>query len=212
VLAAIVQLLEDAQIRIGNEEYVRENDSYGLTTLRDRQVRVQGDDIRFRFRGKGSKEYRLTLRDRLVANVVRRCRDLPGQRLFQYRDGSDDYDAIHSDDVNAYLREITELDFTAKHFRTWTATVLAAEALSRAGPFESQADAKRKVAEAIHATAEHLGNTVAICRKCYVHPAVIDAYMEGTLERHFDGAGRHAGLATSEAAVLSLLRHQAQIS
>lgn len=206
VLAAVVSLLEDAQIRIGNDEYVRENDSYGLTTLRCDQVAVAGKQVRFHFRGKSGKEYRIRLRDRRLAQVVRRCQDLPGQRLFQYGSGNGEFQNIHSDDVNDYLREISGRDFTAKHFRTWAGTVMAARALRDAGPFESQTEAKRKVKEAIESVAQHLGNTVAISRKCYVDPAVVEAYVEGKLDRYFESASSVAGLFADERSVLALLR------
>jgi DNA topoisomerase I len=181
VLGTIVQLLEQTLIRVGNEEYARENNSFGLTTMQDRHVDVAGSKLRFRFRGKSGREHEVDVTDRHIARIVSRLQDLPGQDLFQYVDDNGDVRDITSQDVNEYLREITGQDFTAKDFRTWSGTVLAAIALNVAGPFETQKQAKANVNNAIGAVAKILGNTPAVCRKCYIHPAVLETYLEGNL-------------------------------
>ena len=177
VLAAIVRLLETTFMRVGNEEYARENESYGLTTLRTRQVHVRGERLRFRFRGKAGVEHRIELRERRLADVVRRIQDLPGQELFQYRDEAGETRAIESADVNAYLKEIAGDAFTSKDFRTWAGTALASKALERAGPCRSLAEARRNVVLAVESVARQLGNTRAVCKKCYIHPKVLDEYL-----------------------------------
>jgi DNA topoisomerase-1 len=181
VLAAMVRLLERTWIRVGNEEYARENDSFGLTTLRNQHVRVAGDRLRFHFRGKSGQEHVLELNDRKLARIVRQCREIPGQELFQYLDENGDACRVDSADVNRYLREITGQDFTAKDFRTWAGTVLAARELAACGPAPSEAALKRNVAGAVKRVAEELGNRAATCRKYYVHPAVVEAYADGSL-------------------------------
>ncbi len=181
VLAAVVQLLEQTMIRVGNTEYARSNDSFGLTTMRDDHVEVNGASLRFSFRGKSGKEHSVDLRDRRLAGIVKRCRDLPGQELFQYLDETGEPSTIGSADVNAYLREATGDDFTAKDFRTWAGTVLCARELQAEERPESDGDAKRRIVEAIEAVARCLGNTPTICRKYYVHPSVLDAYLAGAL-------------------------------
>lgn len=181
VLAAVVRLLETTLIRVGNEEYRRENKSYGLTTLRTRHVRVEGASLRFHFRGKSGKEHTVTIKDRRLARIVRRCQELPGQELFQYVDDDGQRHSVESSDVNDYLSEITGQDFTAKDFRTWAGTLLAARALQELEGFDSEAQAKRNVVRAIESVAQRLGNTPTICRACYVHPAIIDAYVDGSL-------------------------------
>jgi DNA topoisomerase-1 len=212
VLAAVVDLLDRTSIRVGNEEYARENRSYGLTTLRDRHVRVEGNEIRFRFRGKSGKEHRITLRDRRLATIVRRCRDLPGYELFQYVDEAGNERAVDAGDVNDYLRELAGDGFTAKDFRTWNGTVAAALALQASPGFDSEAQAKSNIVRAIEQVAARLGNTPAVCRKCYVHPAVIEAYLDGELaEALRRGADDEypqplAGLEPEVAAVLTLLQ------
>jgi DNA topoisomerase-1 len=200
ILATVVRLLETTFIRVGNEEYARENSSFGLTTLRNRQVQVDGAKIRFQFRGKSGVEHAIELHDRRMAGIVRRVRDLPGQELFQYLDENGERRAIESADVNAYIREAAGDEFTSKDFRTWAGTLLAARALGTAGAFESRAHAMRNVNAAIESVARLLGNTKAVCRKCYVHPAVVDAYLEGRLQ----GAPR------GDAAVTALLRRKPQ--
>ncbi len=181
VLAGVVRLLETTLIRVGNQEYAKTNKSFGLTTMRDRHVTIEGATIRFQFRGKGGKTLTINLNDRRLARIVKRCRDLPGYELFQYIDEHGQQQTIGSGDVNEYLREITGQDFTAKDFRTWAGTVLAAQALQEYESFDSAAQAKKNVVRAIEQVAERLGNTPSICRKCYVHPAVLDAYLEGRL-------------------------------
>jgi DNA topoisomerase-1 len=179
VLAAVVRLLELTLIRVGNDEYARLNRSFGLTTLRDRHARITGTSIRLRFRGKSGQQHEVGLRDRRLASVVRRCQELPGQELFQYVDADGNVRDVASDDVNEYLREVSGGDFTAKDFRTWAGTVLAYRALRALEPADSATDAKRKVVAAIRETAGWLGNTPAVARKSYVHPAVVEAYMNG---------------------------------
>ena len=183
VLATVVRLLEMTLIRVGNDEYARANNSYGLTTLLDQHVNVDGSEVRFKFRGKSGKEHFIGLKDRHLARVVKRCQDLPGQDLFQYIDEEGVQRTVGSSDVNDYIKEITGEDFTAKDFRTWAGTVLAAWALEAFEEFDSQAQAKRNIVRAVETVAERLGNTPAICRKCYVHPAVLDAYLDGTALR-----------------------------
>src|SRR5213595_553761 len=176
VLATVVRLLERTFIRVGNEEYARENKSFGLTTMRTRHVTVKGDRLRFRFRGKSGRQHEVDMTDRRIAKIVSKCQDLPGQELFQYVNGDGEVRDVTSQDVNDYLREITNENFTAKDFRTWAGTVLATIALNAQGEFETKKQAKANVKIAICAVAELLGNTAAICRKCYVHPAIIEAY------------------------------------
>jgi DNA topoisomerase I len=212
VLATVVKLLETTLIRVGNREYAEDNKSFGLTTMRDRHVDIDGSTLRFEFTGKGGKKHSVRLRDRRLASIVKRCQEIRGQQLFQYIDEEGQRQAIDSADVNEYLREISGQSFTAKDFRTWAGTVLAAMALQEVEAFESEAEAKRNVVQAIERVARHLGNTAAICRKCYVHPHVIDDYMEGTLvetlRQRANGALDLNGLAPEEAAVLSLLKRR----
>lgn len=183
VLAAIVRLLETTLIRVGNDQYARENRSFGLTTMRDRHVDIEGSTIEFDFSGKSGIEREIELKDRRLANIVKRCQDVPGQELFQYLDDDGHRQVVHSDDVNVYLKEISGEDFTAKDYRTWAGTVLAAQALAGFEAVNTEPAAKANVIEAIDRVAARLGNTRAICRQCYVHPAVIDAYLDGaTLE------------------------------
>lgn len=182
VLATVVHLLEATMIRVGNADYVKQNKSHGLTTLRDRHVKVEGTEVRFRFKGKSGKTWDLGLRDRRVARIVRQSQELPGQHLFQYLDDTGAQREVTSGDVNAYLREITGEGITAKDFRTWTGTVLAALALAEYEAADSAAAAKRNVREAIEQVAARLGNTPTICRKCYVHPTVIDSYLDADLK------------------------------
>jgi DNA topoisomerase-1 len=213
VLAAIVRLLDESLIRVGNREYARDNKSFGLTTLRSRHVKVRGTEIRFRFRGKGGVEHSLGVSDARVARVVKRLQDLPGQDVFQYVDDDGERRNIDSADVNEYLQEVSGQDFTAKDFRTWTATVLAAQALHEMRQFDGDAEATQNVVKAIENVAARLGNTPAVCRKCYVHPAVTDAYLDGTLlstikQGADEEIARLDQLGSAEAAVLVLLRHR----
>lgn len=211
VLATVVHLLETTLIRIGNDDYARTNRSYGLTTLRDPHVKVEGAEMTFRFKGKSGKTWDLSVRDRRVARIVKACQDLPGQELFQYLDEAGERRDVTSSDVNAYLREISGEDFTAKDFRTWAGTVLAALALQEFEAFDSQAKAKTNVRAAIEGVAARLGNTPTICRKCYIHPQVLDCYLEGSLILQIKDAVDDAlrgldSLRPEEAAVLTLLR------
>lgn len=207
VLATIVHLLETTLIRIGNADYARQNKSYGLTTLRNPHVRIDGAELRFEFKGKSGKIWRLRLRDRRIAKVVRACQELPGQQLFQYVDETGERRGVTSTDVNAYLREITGRDVTAKDFRTWAGTVMAALALSEMGAPESETGARRSVSAAIRQVAERLGNTPAICRKCYVHPDILEGYRAGTLitPKVSPADDVAAAVAAEEAAVLDFL-------
>ena len=206
VLATVVSLLDKTLIRVGNGEYARDNDSYGLTTLRTRHLDVQGSELRFHFKGKSGKTWRLRVRDRRIARVVRSIQDLPGQHLFQYVDDDGEIRSVRSTDVNDYLREIAAAEVSAKDFRTWAGTVLAALALGAIGPFTTQTQAKMNVRRAIEAVAAKLGNTATICRKCYIHPQVVALYLEGTLPLVRAGDGRSSsGLPREEAAVLRIL-------
>lgn len=212
VLATVVRLLDETNIRIGNEEYARENKSFGLTTLRNKHVEVSGSTLRFAFRGKSGKQHVVEVQDRRVARIVKRCQELPGHELFQYLDDDGAQQTVESTDINAYLRRVTGQEFTAKDFRTWAGTVVAASTLRELGGYASETQAKRNVVEAVKAASDKLGNTPTICRKCYVHPAVIDTYMNGALltaalgrseRRLIDGTN---GLDADEAVVLALLR------
>lgn len=203
-LAVIVRLLELSAIRIGNDAYARSNGSYGLTTLRNRHVAVNGSEIAFRFRAKSGRPVRMALRDRRLARIVRRCQDLPGQELFQYLDDEGAVRDVRSDDVNRYIEEIAGASFTAKDFRTWTGTVLAAAAFREIQRTDGAAT-KRNVRRAIDAVARRLGNTPAICRKCYVHPAVIEAFLDGAVDGSIRRGGGPRGLTAEECAALRLL-------
>jgi len=181
VLATVVQLLERSLIRVGNEEYAKANKSFGLTTMRDQHVEVKGSTLRFEFRGKSGKRHTVGINDRRLARIVKQCRDLPGQELFQYVDEDGHTQDVNSADVNTYLREVTGADFTAKDFRTWFGTVLAASALRECRPVDSMAAAKKNVVRAIEAVAGVLGNTPAVCRKSYIHPAILECYMDRSM-------------------------------
>jgi DNA topoisomerase-1 len=214
VLATIVYLLEATMMRVGNEEYARTNKSFGLTTLRNRHVKVDGSDVQFSFRGKSGVYHKVKVHDRRLAGIVKRTRDLPGQELFQYIDDDGETHSVDSSDVNDYLRNITDEEYTAKDFRTWSGTVLAALALQEFEKFDSETQAKKNIVRAIESVAEKLGNTPTICRKCYVHPAVLDAYLEGApldvmRERTEEKLAEdlHA-LQPEEAAVLAMLQQR----
>jgi len=212
VLATVIHLLETTLIRVGNEDYAKQNNSYGLTTLKNRHVAVDGNEVRFRFTGKSGKQWSLRVRDRRVAKIIKACQDLPGQELLQYVDEAGDCQDVTSSDVNAYLKEITGKDVTAKDFRTWAGTVLAAMALNEVESFDSAAQAKRNLRAAIEKVAARLGNTPTICRKCYVHPEVLNCYMDGNLvlelksKAESELRGDVQNLKPEEAAVLALLR------
>lgn len=181
VLAAVVRLLETTCIRIGNDEYAKENASFGLVTLRNHHVKTSGETLRFRFRGKSGVYRTIELDDCTLARIVSQCQDLPGYRLFQYMDEEGSPRDLDSGDVNQYLREITGQDFTAKDFRTWVGTVLASRELVAVGPGRTERDKKSKIVAAVKRVAGHLGNRPATCRKYYIHPAMFEAYSDGTL-------------------------------
>ena len=207
ILATVVRLLELTLIRIGNEEYAKANGSFGLTTMRNRHVKVAGSQLRFSFIGKSGVRHHIDVSDRRLARIVGKCRDIPGQELFQYLDDEGTHHAIDSGEINSYLREISGHDFTAKDFRTWAGTVTAASVLSRCAPCEAEAERKKNIVAAVETAAARLGNTPSICRKCYIHPAVLDAYLDGSLAA---GARRGAsssphGLDPDEQYVLDLL-------
>jgi DNA topoisomerase-1 len=212
VLATVVRLLEVSLIRVGNEEYARDNKSYGLTTMKNRHAKVRGAKIKFQFRGKSGKEHVVEVEDRRVARIVRACQDLPGQELFQYVDEASQKHDVGSGDVNDYLRETTGRDFTAKDFRTWAGTVSAAVELRRLGEADSQTDRKKNVVAAVKTTARSLGNTPAVCRKSYIHPAIIETYLAGSLLSMLNGSADKTSSNTSsrlrpdEAVVLSFLK------
>jgi DNA topoisomerase-1 len=214
VLAAVTQLLESSLIRVGNDEYAHENHSYGLTTMKNRHASIHGADIEFHFRGKSGKEHRVEIHDARLAKIVRNCRDIPGQDLFQYINGDGERQHVRSEDVNEYLREISGGDFTAKDFRTWAGTVLAGIALQEFEKFDSQAQAKKNLVRAIESVAARLGNTPAICKKCYIHPEILDGYLQGaTMETVCARAGEELKtklhrLRPEEAAVVAFLRER----
>jgi DNA topoisomerase-1 len=181
VLATVVRLLETTMIRVGNEDYARANKSYGLTTLLDRHVAVVGSELKFRFKGKSGKQWQLGIKDRRVAKIVKASQDLPGQHLFQYVDDAGEQHEVSSGDINAYLKEISGKDITAKDFRTWTGTVLAAMALAEYEIVDSEAAAKKNIRTAIESVAARLGNTPTVCRKCYIHPEIFESYLGDAL-------------------------------
>ncbi len=180
VLATIVRLMERTLIRVGNEEYARQNKSYGLTTMRNKHVEVDGSTVTFNFQGKSGVKHTVDITDRRIARIVQRCQDIPGYELFQYVDAEGIHHSVDSSDVNEYLREISSQEFTAKDFRTWAGSVLASMALRELAGFATETEAKRNVVQAIKQVAARLGNTPSVCRKCYVHPAVLEWYMSGT--------------------------------
>ena len=204
VLATIVRLLESTFIRVGNKEYTQQNNSYGLTTLRDRHVNVQGSQVQFYFRGKSGVKHTIDIENAVLARIVRQLRDLPGYELFQYYDEKGDLRAVGSTDVNQYVREAAGEDFTAKDFRTWAGTMLAAEALERCS-FSSAKEAQKNIKAAVADVAGSLGNTVAVCRKSYIHPLIFDAYLEGSFPGKQNGTTER-GLTARESAVVALLR------
>jgi DNA topoisomerase I len=209
VLATIVKLLEKTLIRVGNEEYARDNQSFGLTTMRRKHVKVNGSKVMFAFRGKSGIRHELELTDRKLAPIVRKCQELRGQELFQYRDADGKAVDIGSGDVNEYLKEITGEDFTSKDFRTWCGTVQALTLLLDCEAAETESKARKVVSGCIEEVARHLGNTKAVCRKSYVHPAVIDAYLDGSITRRAGRAVKAIGkLTQAESAVLAVLRQR----
>ena len=214
ILATVVHLLETTLIRVGNDDYAKQNNSYGLTTLKARHVAVDGNEVRFRFTGKSGKQWSLRVKDRRIAKIIRACQELPGQELLQYLDEDQKPRDVTSNDVNAYLKEITGEDITAKDFRTWAGTVLAAMALGEMRSFDNAAQAKRNLRDAIEKVSARLGNTPTICRKCYVHPEVLTSYLDGNLvleiKSEIESELRDAlpGLKPEEAAVLAMLRNR----
>ncbi|MBV9076032.1 MAG: DNA topoisomerase IB [Methylobacteriaceae bacterium] len=214
VLATVVYLLENTLIRVGNDDYVKQNKSYGLTTLKDRHVKIEGSELRFQFKGKSGKTWNLKIKDRRIARIVKECQDIPGQELFQYIDDDGQRQDVTSADVNAYLKEITGRDVTAKDFRTWAGTVLAALALAEFETFDTDAMAKKNVRAAIESVSARLGNTPTICRKCYVHPEVLHSYFDKQLmlevkqEAEAELRDNLDSLKPEEAAVLTLLEQR----
>jgi DNA topoisomerase I len=210
VVATVVHLLDTTLIRIGNDDYARQNNSYGITTLKSRHIAVNGNAVRFRFTGKSGKQWSLQVRDRRIAKIMRACQELPGQELLQYLDEEGNAQAITSSDVNAYLKAIAGTDITAKDFRTWAGTVLTAMALSALPGFESVTQAKRNLRNAIKDVAAVLGNTPTICRKCYVHPELVTRYLDGNFVLKVKSENKlrveRSGLRLEEAEVLAMLR------
>ena len=216
VIATVVKLLETTLIRIGNIEYARENNSFGLTTLRNRHVKVRGSKIRFRFRGKSGIDRDVDFSNKKLAQIVRRCQELPGQELFQYFDADGKRSGLNSSDINDYLREATGFDLTAKDFRTWAGTVLALRALGKIEQATSKTQAKRNIVQAVETVARQLGNTRTVCQKCYIHPAIVNAYLDGSLVKILVRQSRPArtesphSLTPAESAVMAIL-HQTQV-
>ncbi|HKR98857.1 MAG TPA: DNA topoisomerase IB [Candidatus Dormibacteraeota bacterium] len=210
VLAAVTRLLDVALLRLGNDEYAKQNGSFGLVTLQARHIDVSGSRITFRFKGKSGVAHNVRIHDRRVARVLERTLDLPGERLFEYLDSDGAVRHVDSDDVNEYLREISGEEFSSKDFRTWAGTVLAATALRESGPFSSEREAKRQTVDAIKRVSSQLGNTPAVCRRCYIHPDVLSAHADGSLLKLRLRANGEAevknGLREEERAVLRLLR------
>ena len=210
ILATVVRLLDRTLIRVGNDEYAQKNHSYGLTTLRDNHVDVKGAHIRFHFRGKSGKEHAVEIEDKALAKIVRRCQEIEGHELFQYIDEDGHRSVVESGDVNEYLRAVTGLDFTAKDFRTWAGTVLAASALAGVRQTQAEKRTKQCIVDAIRGVAARLGNTPSVCRKSYVHPAVLETFLE---KSHLPARRRpppERGLDHDEKAVLALLRRHAK--
>lgn len=211
VIATVVKLLETTLIRIGNSEYARENNSFGLTTLRNRHVEVRGSKIRFRFHGKSGIDHEVDFSDKKLAQIVRRCQELPGQEIFQYFDADGKPSGINSSDINDYLREATGFDLTAKDFRTWAGTVLALRAFGNIEQATSKTQAKRNIVQAVEIVARQLGNTRTVCQKCYIHPAIVNAYLDGSLVKVLARQSRRArtglpqSLTPAESAVMAIL-------
>jgi DNA topoisomerase-1 len=205
VLATVVRLLECTNIRVGNDEYARANGSFGLTTLRDKHVEVSGGSLRFSFKGKSGKTHEVELSDRRLARIVQRCRDVPGEELFQYLDDDGTRQTIDSGDVNDYLREISGQEFTAKDFRTWAGTLLAVTALRELGPMDTDRESKAAIIQAVDRVAGQLNNTRAVCRKYYIHPTVLETYLAGTM---LSGLGNGTRSAAAAAASGSALTHE----
>ena len=218
VLAAVVRLLELSALRVGNEEYAQQNKSYGLTTLQHRHAQVRGSKVTFRFRGKSGKTHHVDVDHPILSRIVRKCQDLPGQDLFQYLDEDGEVRDITSQDVNDYLARISGKDFTAKDFRTWTGTVLAALALRELECDQSKAKAKRNLVQAIEQVAKHLGNTPSVCKKCYIHPVILESYLDGALVTALRQTAEQemrtslSRLRPEEAAVVALLQQRLKLT
>ncbi|MBT2342388.1 MULTISPECIES: DNA topoisomerase IB [Pseudomonas] len=208
VLATVVTLLDMTLIRVGNTQYARENRSYGLTTLRNKHVEINGSAIAFQFRGKSGVEHQITVKDRRLARVIKRCQEIPGQNLFQYLDENGERHAITSSDINAYLKSLTGADFTAKDYRTWAGSAAALAGL-RALRWETETEAKKHVAEMVKQVARQLGNTPSVCRKCYIHPAVLEGFLLGTL-KELPKPRVRKGLSAEEAGLTMFLQRVAQ--
>jgi DNA topoisomerase-1 len=214
VLATVARLLELTLIRVGNDEYARENNSYGLTTMRNRHVRVAGGKIQFTFRGKSGKRHEISVHDKRLAKIVRRCQDMPGQELFEYEESDGTVRNVNSEDVNSYLRDIAGANYTAKDFRTWAGTTLAAIALKEFEGVTSGALARKNIVTAIEAVARMLGNTPAVCRKCYIHPEILNSYLAGqtiaTIQQRLSSNinRSQSRLKPEEAAVIVLLKRR----
>ncbi|HEX4169725.1 MAG TPA: DNA topoisomerase IB [Bryobacteraceae bacterium] len=206
VLAAIVKLLETTYIRIGNEEYAEENHSFGLTTLRNQHVQILGDTLKFRFKGKSHQQHEITVEDKRLAGILRKCKEIPGSALFEYRDDEGQAQTIESGDVNDYLREISGGEFTAKDFRTWGGTCLAASFLLERCLNETDKQTKAVLVDVVKDVASKLGNKPATCKKYYVHPAVMECYSSGALREFADKFRQHKGVELYEHVVLSLLK------
>ncbi len=216
VLAAVVRLLETTLIRIGNEEYAKTNHSFGLSTMQDRHVKIAHGDLHFEFRGKSGVKHEIDLHDARLASIVRQAQDLPGQDLFQYLDEDHQPQKISSEDVNSYLREIAGEEFSAKDFRTWSGTVLAAMALGQFEKFDTKAQAKKNLVSAIEHVAERLGNTPAVCKKCYIHPIILNSYLDGATVQVLKSKTEKVlrseigKLSSEEAAVLAFVQQRLQ--
>jgi DNA topoisomerase-1 len=212
IIATIVRLMDRTLIRVGNDEYARENDSYGLTTLRSKHVDVKGSSLRFEFKGKSGKSHSIDVHDPRVARIVKRCRELPGHELFQYVEDDGTRRIVDSEDVNAYLRDAMGEDFTSKDFRTWGATVMCATALDRCGACASETEGKRNINDAVKAVARMLGNTAAVSRKSYIHPVILESYLDGSFGDHWRArpqpTHREDRLRPEEAATLAFLKRQ----
>ncbi|MGE5429975.1 MAG: DNA topoisomerase IB [Syntrophomonadaceae bacterium] len=211
VIAILVRLLEETLIRIGNHEYAKQNDSYGLTTLRNKHMEVEGSKVKFIFKGKSGKQWEVDIENKRLAKLIRQCQELPGQHLFQYLDEEGNRQTVDSADVNNYLKEIIEQDFTAKDFRTWGGTVRAAKELYDLGPAEAEKDKQKNVVQAIKKVSAALNNTPSVCRKYYIHPEIISAYMDNSLFENMEKASKSRdnsqfGLNTEETAVLNILK------
>jgi DNA topoisomerase-1 len=209
VLAAVVRLLDETLIRVGNDEYAVLNESYGLTTMQDEHAVIQGSVVRFEFTGKSGIEAEIDLKDRRLATIVKACQDLPGEELFQYLDDDGNQVDVSSSHVNEYLKEIAGATFTAKDFRTWGGTVVAAETLLELGPPESDKDAEKQIIAAVDVAADRLGNTRAVCRSCYVHPAIAEAHVDGSLHEAWKRTRATSSCRRGERAVLKVLKDHA---